>query len=110
MENNVKIEELTQNVPFIVFEGVQARNERIIHRLITVIIVLIISLLVSNGAWLYYQLQYDYSDETETTTTTEYSQDGTGNNIIGNDNEVSVDEPKIDSNENNDTQENKNTE
>lgn len=100
MEDNKK------DIHYIVFEGIQARNERLVHRLIRVIVLLIMMLMLTNGAWLYYLLQYDYAGET--TTTTEYSQDGTGNNIIGNDNEVNTDESEVDSDTNSYTPEKEN--
>lgn len=83
------IGETTKDVPYLTVEGIQARNERVIHRLIRIIIFLIVGLILNNAMWIYFYNQYEYSDTTTTETTTEYSQDGTGNNIIGNNNEVS---------------------
>jgi hypothetical protein len=68
-------------IPYIVYEGSQARSERLSRRLIMVIIILIATLLISNGAWLYAWLQYDYSG-TSTETTQDYWQDGNGYNNI----------------------------
>jgi len=70
-----------KNVPYIVYEGSQARQERTVKRLVAIIIICIILLFTSNAMWLYAWMQYDYSCET-------YTQDGLGVNIIGNRNEV----------------------
>ena len=71
-------------VPYIVFEGTMARFERTIKRLTVCLLIAIILLVASNGAWLYYLSLYDYACETVTT-----SQDGQGVNIIGGGNNVS---------------------
>ena len=69
-----------QSVPYIAFESVSARHERIIRRLITALIIAILLLFLSNGAWLWAWMQYDYcGEETELT----YTQDGHGVNVIG---------------------------
>lgn len=64
-------------IPYIVYEGTQARNERTTKRLIVVIILTITLLFVSNGLWLYAWMQYDY-----TSTDEDYWQDGDGYNNI----------------------------
>ena len=53
-------------VPYIAFEASQARAERIMKRLIAVLLVTVILLVASNGAWLWAWVQYDYSGETTT--------------------------------------------
>lgn len=68
-------------------EVVCTRLDKINHRLVIVLIITIILLFVSNAAWLYAWMQYDYESET-TTTETVYTQDGQGTNIIGDSNEV----------------------
>lgn len=68
-------------VPYIVYEGAQARQERTIKRLIIVIIIAVSMLFASNAIWLYVWAQYD-------TVVYDYQQDGQGVNIIGNENEV----------------------
>lgn len=68
-------------------EVVCTRLDKINHRLVIVLIITIILLFVSNAAWLYAWMQYDYESETTTTETT-YTQDGQGTNIIGDGNEV----------------------
>lgn len=71
------------NVPYIVYEGAQSRQERTVKRLIIVIILCIAMLFASNAIWLYAWMQYDYEGNEYS-----YVQDGRGINIIGNDNEV----------------------
>ena len=66
-------------VPYVVYEGTQARNERTTKRLIVVLILTIILLFVSNGLWLYAWMQYDYSGTSEVQ---DYWQDGEGYNNI----------------------------
>lgn len=70
-----------KDVPYIAFEGAQARMERVNNRLFKVIIALIIALVLSNALWLYAWTRYDYEDTTDTETVT-YSQDGEGYNNI----------------------------
>ena len=50
-------------VPYIVYEGELARQERKENRLIVVIALTIILLFASNAAWLYAWMQYDYTSE-----------------------------------------------
>lgn len=51
------------NVPYIVYEGAQARSERTTRRLITVIIVLISMLFATNAIWLYAWNSYEYVED-----------------------------------------------
>lgn len=74
-----------KDVPYIAHESAMARSERHIKRLWLVIIICIALLFSCNALWLYEWCQYDYVGE-ETSTT--YSQDGEGLNIIGNRNEA----------------------
>lgn len=46
-------------VSYLAFESVTARQERTIKRLWILIIILIVSLLGTNGAWLYYESQWE---------------------------------------------------
>lgn len=78
-------ENTNNSVPYIVYESMQATNERHIKRLWIALIICLAMFFVSNGLWLLYESQFDYYDSTETTT---YSQDGQGTNIIGDLNEV----------------------
>lgn len=66
-----------KDVPYLVYEATQARNERTIKRLIIVVILAIALMFISNAIWLWAWMQYDYVGE-ETT----YSQDGAGVNNI----------------------------
>lgn len=75
------MEETNMAVPYIVYEGAQARHERTIKRLIIIIIIAISMLFASNAIWLYVWSQYD-------TVEYDYTQDGRGVNIIGSENEV----------------------
>ena len=56
MDNN------SDNVPFIVYEGTIARFERTIKRLIIVLGITILLLFASNALWIYEWNQYDYED------------------------------------------------
>ena len=73
------------DVPYIVYESVQAKNERILKRLIISLVITVGLLFVSNMAWLYAWTGYDYSSSENI----EYTQDSSGTNIIGDGNEVS---------------------
>lgn len=69
-------------VPYIVHESAIARAERSAKRLWTVIILLIVLLVGTNGAWLWYESQFEVVE----TTTIEAEQDGSGVNIVGGEN------------------------
>ena len=66
-------------VPYIVHESAMARTERGAKRLWIVIILLIVLLVGTNGAWLWYESQFEVVE----TTTIEAEQDGSGVNIVG---------------------------
>lgn len=72
-------------VPYIVFESAQTRMERANKRWCIIAIILIILIFATNGAWLYYEKQFD--TVTETTTVTQENEAGV-NNFIGNDGEI----------------------
>lgn len=76
---------MEDRVPYIVYESAQAKNERVVKRLVVALIIAIGLIFASNMAWLYVWSSYEYTG-TETTTT--YTQDGEGTNIIGDSNEV----------------------
>lgn len=59
------------------------RGEKRNTRLCVIIVILIIALVLSNVLWLRFLSQYDFETETY-----DYTQDGKGVNIIGDDNEV----------------------
>lgn len=62
-------------------EGTVAMMERTIRRLWITTILLIVLLVASNGAWLWYESQFEYF------TVTQENEDGY-NNFIGNDGEI----------------------
>lgn len=78
---------MEDRVPYIVYESAQAKNERVVKRLVVALIVAIGLIFASNMAWLYAWTSYDY-EGTETKTLEMYTQDGHGTNIIGDSNEV----------------------
>jgi hypothetical protein len=67
-------------VSYVAFESVQARNERHIKRLWITNIILIALLFLSNAIWLWFYSSFDFESY-------DYEQDGSGINIIGDDNE-----------------------
>ena len=71
--------EKPHDVPYLVYEGAEARAERHIKRLIVSLVLAVVMLFASNAFWLYEWTQYDYSS---TETEVEYQQDGRGTNII----------------------------
>lgn len=48
-----------ESVPYIVHESAQARLERIVHRLWISTIILIVLLIGTNAAWLWYESQFE---------------------------------------------------
>lgn len=71
--------EKAQDVPYIVYEGEQARSERHIKRLWIALIIAICALFLSNALWLWAWCQYDFESY-------EVSTEGGGNaNYIGED-------------------------
>lgn len=50
-----------KDIPYVVFEGIQTRNELTLKRLTTALIVSIVLIFACNMAWLYAWTQYDYS-------------------------------------------------
>ena len=62
-----------ESVPYFAYEGEISRQERHIKRLWVALIVAIILIFASNGAWLLYESLYD---------TISYTQDGAGLNNI----------------------------
>ena len=67
------------DVPYIVHEASMARSERTVKRLWATIILLILLLVGSNAAWLYYESQFE-----ETATTIEAEADDGGNAVANN--------------------------
>ena len=72
-----------KDVPYIVHEGAVARLERVIKRMWVLVLSLIILLVASNAAWIWWESQY----ETIETTITHENADGY-NNYIGNDGDI----------------------
>lgn len=64
-------------VPYTVYETAQARNEKREKRYFAIILVLIVLLVGTNAAWLWYESQF------ETVTTTIEAEQGDGINIVG---------------------------
>ena len=89
---------MEQKIPYFSHEGDMARMERTNRRLFVIVIILIAALLGTNGAWLYYESQF----ETETTTVQQEAEWEEGSNIIMNGTgEVNVNgEGKADNNDN----------
>lgn len=66
-----------ETVSFFVHESVQASMERTINRLWIAIVLLIVMLVGTNGAWIWYESQFS-----DIVTTIEAEQDGSGVNIV----------------------------
>lgn len=73
------------NVPYVVHEADMARMERGNKRLSILASILVALLFITNALWVWLWNQYEYVDSEITTTV---SQDGEGNNIYGDGNEV----------------------
>ena len=71
-----------ESVPYIVFEGEMARQERHVRRLWIALLAAIAAILLTVGIFVWYLNQYDFES---------YQQDGEGVNIIGNMNGVDYD-------------------
>lgn len=78
-----------ESVPYIVHEASMARMERQAKRLWITILVLIFVLIGTNGAWLWYNSQFEAVE----TVTEEYQADASdgGNAIINGDGSVNID-------------------
>jgi hypothetical protein len=83
------------NIPYIAFESATARQERTIKRLWIICIILIISLLGTNGGWIWYNSQWEV---VETTTVTQDLDSSDGGDAIINDGVHINGESKTDSN------------
>ena len=68
-----------RNIPFYAYETAVATLERTIKRLWILLIIVFTALVLTNSAWLIYEMQYEDVSVTET------YQDGSGVNIIGQD-------------------------
>lgn len=83
-ENCKKVQNVPENVPYIVHESSMARMERQVKRGWIALIVAVCLLFASNAAWLYAWCQYDYSSEEIVTVD---GKDGIAN-YIGNDGDI----------------------
>lgn len=81
MDGNKKTIDNKPDVPYIVFEGELARAERHIKRLWIALITVTAALAVAVIAFFWYLSLYDFASY-------EYTQDGQGVNIVGDDNGV----------------------
>ena len=81
---NGKDSHAPESVPYIVHESSMARMERQIKRLWITVIVLIVMLVGTNAAWLYYESQWETVEKWEIT----QENDGGYNNYIGNDGDI----------------------
>ena len=69
-----------ESVPYIAHEAAMARMERQVKRLWIAVLLLIVMLVGTNAAWLYYESSFE---DFVTTTTIESEQDGAGVNVFG---------------------------
>ena len=79
-----KVQNVAENVPYIVHEASMARMERQIKRLLVVALILIFLLVGTNCAWLYYESQWETVESWEIT----QENDCGYNNYIGNDGDI----------------------
>lgn len=73
------------NVPYIVYESAMARAERQIKRLTIALILLMLLIVATNGAWLYVWSSYEFMDGYSEV---QVDSDGGNANYIGNDGEI----------------------
>ena len=69
-----------EQIPYIVYEQAEVRHERTVKRFIIALIIAIIAIVASNGAWLYCWMQYDY---TETYVQQDTGENGNANYVGG---------------------------
>ena len=60
--------QVPDNVPFIVHESAMARAERTAKRLWITVVLLALLLVGTNGAWIWYQSQFEYCQTTQEVT------------------------------------------
>ena len=78
--NNCGTNSTPASVPYVVHESAMARAEWHTKALVWVIVLLIVLLVVRNGAWLWYENQFEVVEETTTETYTIDQDAETGNN------------------------------
>ena len=82
-EKRMVIAQTPKDVPYIAHASAVATLERVIKRMWVLVLSLIILLVASNAAWIWYESQY----QTIETTITQENEDGY-NNYIGNDGDI----------------------
>ena len=82
-EKRKVISQTPKDVPYNAYEVALARLDRVIKRMWVLVLSLIILLVASNGAWIWWESQY----QTIETTITQENADGY-NNYIGNDGDI----------------------
>ena len=84
--NNCGTNSTPASVPYVVHESAMARAERHTKALIWVIVLLIVLLVGSNGAWIWYESTMETAEETITTIEDVVQESAEGsNNIVGGD-------------------------
>lgn len=83
MDENEKL----TTIPYIAFESAQARNERIVKRLIAALILVIVLLFATNSIWIYEWMSYDCVVEDGEEITVDAGERGNAN-YIGNDGSI----------------------
>ena len=84
--NNCGTNSTPASVPYVVHESAMARAERHTKALVWVIVLLIVLLVGSNGAWLWYENQFEVVEETITTFEDVVQEGAEGsNNFVGGD-------------------------
>ena len=63
-------------------EAEQARLERIIKRLWILVIIVFVALIVTNGAWIYYESQWEVVEETTETVTQDVRSHGDSETVV----------------------------
>lgn len=76
------------SIPYFAHEGMMARCERIIKKLVVALVVTIVLIFVSNAIWLYAWMQYDYSSDMTTTEHVDIDGKNGVANYIGNDGDI----------------------
>ena len=77
--------ENTKDVPYIVHEGIVTRLERTIEKLWILCIILIVLLVGTNGAWLYYENQFIETEVTQEIEATSDDNSDLNINTVGGD-------------------------
>lgn len=77
--------ETLENVGTYTLEAMMARMDRIIKRLWIAILLLIVLLVASNCAWLWYESQFEEEVVTTTQTVTQHTDKGGSNDFVGGD-------------------------